>query len=89
MMTTQNGSFHEARHDDRIDAALELAAQTNQALMVRQLAAVAGLSPSRFSHLFVLQTGVLAISAANKTLRAEQPLGVEIFFVSLSAAHRG
>jgi len=59
MMTTQNGSFHEARHDDRIDAALELAAQTNQALMVRQLAAVAGLSPSRFSHLFVLQTGVL------------------------------
>ena len=46
------------RHDARIDTALKfLAANVHVRLTVRQLAISAGLSPSRFSHLFVLMVG--------------------------------
>ena len=47
------------RHDKRIDNALELLAQGDGAITVSQLASAVGLSPSRFSHLFVQRTGIL------------------------------
>jgi len=47
------------RTDPRIDMALDYAkANTQDRISVSQLAEVAGLSPSRFSHLFSITTGI-------------------------------
>jgi AraC-like DNA-binding protein len=62
------------RHDKRIDAALELLTQGDEAITVGQLAAAVGLSPSRFSHLFVQRTGILPGKHLRlmKKIRSEQ-----------------
>src|SRR5437868_3998835 len=68
------------KRDKRIDAALEISLQGHQPISVNELAAVAGLSPSRFSHLFVQRTGILpgAYLRLMKKLRKEQLLASEI-----------
>jgi AraC-like DNA-binding protein len=68
------------RCDKRIEAAIEESLQTTEGLTVARLAAGVGLSPSRFSHLFVLQTGMLPghYIRLMKRLRKERRLALEI-----------
>jgi methylphosphotriester-DNA--protein-cysteine methyltransferase len=62
------------RRDKRIETALELLTQRDEAITVSQLAAAVGLSPSRFSHLFVQRTGILPGKHLRlmKRIRSEQ-----------------
>jgi methylphosphotriester-DNA--protein-cysteine methyltransferase len=62
------------KRDKRIETALELLAQGDEAITVGQLAAAVGLSPSRFSHLFVQRTGTLPGKHLRlmKRIRSEQ-----------------
>jgi AraC family transcriptional regulator, arabinose operon regulatory protein len=68
------------RRDKRIDTALELLAQNDEPINVSQLAAAVGLSPSRFSHLFVQRTGILPGKHLRllKRFRLEQRLAQDI-----------
>jgi AraC-like DNA-binding protein len=47
------------KRDPRILSAKEISFSAAEVRTVQELAAAVGLSPSRFSHLFVLQTGIL------------------------------
>ena len=64
------------KRDQRIETALELLAQVDDGITVSQLAAAVGLSPSRFSHLFVQRTGILPGKHLRllKRFRSEQRL---------------
>ena len=68
------------RDDERLDTALELSVLYGEHTNVGQLAAAAGLSPSRFSHLFVRRAGMLPGKHLRlmKRLRKEQRLAFDL-----------
>jgi methylphosphotriester-DNA--protein-cysteine methyltransferase len=71
----------------RLDTAIQLSLNADETVTVGMLAQCAGLSQSRFSHLFARQTGILPgeFLQLMKTIRREQRWGIEIIGEALRA----
>ena len=78
------------RSDLRITVAIELSVASTEIPTVQELAAAVGLSASRFSHLFVLQTGILPgshLRLLRRFQREQQKVGGSSIETSQIAGH--
>ena len=78
------------RSDLRITVAIELSVASTEIPTVQELAAAVGLSASRFSHLFVLQTGILPgshLRLLRRLQKEQQKVGGSSIETSKIAGH--
>ncbi len=77
------------RRSSKLETAIQLSIHANETVTVRMLAQCAGMSQSRFSHLFAQRTGILPgeLLRLMKVVRREQRLAIKI--ISEVLRHNG